>query len=328
MYAPPSPSRKPSTLKAKRQTNKSRNTDQSRRSKRQARVRNDEGNWVSLNEMQGRTIRHNNEELPLKRSRRAPRVKISHDPFQLIMCHNFDHHVQEPFTLRICADALVLIDMHSHVCKTEVIGLLGGTYNEEEGALTVRIAEACRSVSTGTQCEMDPISQMEASEKIISQDCSVVGWYHSHPTFAPNPSLVDIETQQKYQEWFAQDTGCPFLGVIANPYRPKSYNYSAEFRCVTVHRTALHPSGLPFKFQYSVLPPERTIMGVVTQCSRMLQKICSKADCYDLQSQFSNGLTYLEKVSRNCSLNKFSSANFTNVGAMLCSSTYGQGDRY
>lgn len=27
----------------------------------------------------------------------------------------------------------------------------------------------------------------------------VVGWYHSHPTFTPEPSLVDIENQRNYQ---------------------------------------------------------------------------------------------------------------------------------
>lgn len=49
------------------------------------------------------------------------------------------------------------------------------------------------------QCEMDPVSQTQASEELASIGLSVVGWYHSHPTFAPNPSVRDIETQGKFQ---------------------------------------------------------------------------------------------------------------------------------
>lgn len=43
------------------------------------------------------------------------------------------------------------------------------------------------------------VSQTLASEQIEDVGMSVVGWYHSHPTFSPDPSLRDIETQQKFQ---------------------------------------------------------------------------------------------------------------------------------
>lgn len=43
------------------------------------------------------------------------------------------------------------------------------------------------------------VSQTQASEEIQRYGLSVVGWYHSHPTFEPNPSVRDIETQLKFQ---------------------------------------------------------------------------------------------------------------------------------
>ena len=43
------------------------------------------------------------------------------------------------------------------------------------------------------------VSQTQASEEIEKNNMSVVGWYHSHPTFEPNPSIRDIETQLKFQ---------------------------------------------------------------------------------------------------------------------------------
>lgn len=119
---------------------------------------------------------------------------------------------------------------HSHVSRGEVIGLLGGTFNEEEKVLKVGkevkinnvedegrdfiyyiqyfeicvsvqicAAEPCNSVSTGLQCEMDPVSQTQACDVLSSLGFSVVGWYHSHPSFHPNPSIRDINTQDQFQ---------------------------------------------------------------------------------------------------------------------------------
>lgn len=65
--------------------------------------------------------------------------------------------------------------------------------------LQVCAAEPCNSLSTGLQCEMDPVSQTQASEALAVRGYSVIGWYHSHPAFDPNPSLRDIDTQAKYQ---------------------------------------------------------------------------------------------------------------------------------
>lgn len=63
----------------------------------------------------------------------------------------------------------------------------------------ISAAEPCNSVSTGLQCEMDPVSQTQACDVLSSLGLSVVGWYHSHPTFHPNPSVRDINTQDQFQ---------------------------------------------------------------------------------------------------------------------------------
>lgn len=46
---------------------------------------------------------------------------------------------------------------------------------------------------------MDPESEMRAREVFAEKGMAVVGWYHSHPTFEPNPSVRDIENQSSYQ---------------------------------------------------------------------------------------------------------------------------------
>lgn len=58
--------------------------------------------------------------------------------------------------MELSPQVLAVIDVHSHLCTTEVIGLLGGRYSASAGTLVVEAAQPCRSLSTGHQCEMCP----------------------------------------------------------------------------------------------------------------------------------------------------------------------------
>ncbi|KAH0518990.1 Histone H2A deubiquitinase MYSM1 [Microtus ochrogaster] len=143
-----------------------------------------------------------------------------------------------------------LQSMHAHVSMAEVIGLIGGRYSEAEKTLEVCAAEPCNSLSTGLQCEMDPVSQTQASETLALRGYSVIGWYHSHPAFDPNPSLRDIDTQAKYQSYFSRG-GAKFIGMIVSPYnRSNSLPYS-QITCLVISEE-VSPDGayrLPYKFE-------------------------------------------------------------------------------
>lgn len=93
------------------------------------------------------------------------------------------------------------MDFHSHLAHTEIIGLLGGNFTTrgDQKVLQVKSVFPCQSTSTGIQCEMDPSSEMKAREVFADKGFDVVGWYHSHPTFEPHPSIRDIENQTSYQ---------------------------------------------------------------------------------------------------------------------------------
>lgn len=68
------------------------------------------------------------------------------------------------------------MDIHAHLLNTEVIGLLGGYYDEHRNCLVVSTAEACDSVSTDLECEMDSgefcqevlgrVSKLDQSQKL------------------------------------------------------------------------------------------------------------------------------------------------------------------
>lgn len=72
---------------------------------------------------------------------------------------NFNSNViffQGPFYVEIHNTALIIMDIHAHVSKTEVIGMLGGCFHGDEQHLEITMAIPCNSISTGLQCEMDP----------------------------------------------------------------------------------------------------------------------------------------------------------------------------
>jgi len=156
-------------------------------------------------------------------------------------------HVQ-PFLVRINPDATFLADLHAHLCNSEIIGLLGGHYSKDEKCIYIQAAFPCKSTdrtdSGQTDVEMDPVGQIHATEAIANHGMSVVGWYHSHPDFQPNPSITDIENQASYQQLFQGNNPgkndnrieyvSPFVGLIVGTYdgkNPSSQSVMRWFHC-------------------------------------------------------------------------------------------------
>lgn len=69
---------------------------------------------------------------------------------------------------------------------------------------------------------MDPVAEINVRRRIVESGLQIVGWYHSHPVFRPDPSLVDLENQRNYQKLFHDPDSAsePFVGVIVGPYDP------------------------------------------------------------------------------------------------------------
>ncbi|XP_006862552.1 PREDICTED: histone H2A deubiquitinase MYSM1 [Chrysochloris asiatica] len=229
---------------------------------RRRRVRDPWGNWCDAKDLEGQTFEHlSAEELarrreeekckPVNKSFKVPRsTKSSFDPFQLIPCNFFNEEKQEPFQVKVASEALLIMDLHAHVSMAEVIGLLGGRYSEVDKIVEICAAEPCNSLSTGLQCEMDPVSQTQASETLAVRGYSVIGWYHSHPAFDPNPSLRDIDTQAKYQSYFSRG-GAKFIGMIVSPYNRNNPLPYSQITCLVIS-DEMSPDGsyrLPYKFE-------------------------------------------------------------------------------
>lgn len=126
--------------------------------------------------------------------------------------------------------AMALMSFHAHLTRTEVIGYLGGVVRQVGDGVEVVVAEAFpvqglneRALAkTGrsayAEVEVDPESSVEVVGRVVAKGLLVVGWYHSHPDagFTVEPSRVDIENQDNYQNYMFQEQA--FVAVIVAPY--------------------------------------------------------------------------------------------------------------
>jgi protein MYSM1 len=129
----------------------------------------------------------------------------------------------QPFAVSAAAPALAVMDMHAHMHREEVIGLLGGRWDPAARTIDVAAAFPCARAPgslSRTSVELDPASEVAARAAMGAAGLAPVGWYHSHPIFAPTPSQKDAENQRNYQALFRDAAAAvePFVGAIVGPY--------------------------------------------------------------------------------------------------------------
>uniref|UniRef100_A0A8C3VAF7 MPN domain-containing protein n=1 Tax=Catharus ustulatus TaxID=91951 RepID=A0A8C3VAF7_CATUS len=124
----------------------------------------------------------------------------------------------QPFNVAISSNVLLLLDFHSHLTRSEVVGYLGGRWDTNTQLLTVLRAFPCRT-RLG-DAEAAGAVEEEICQSLFLRGLSLVGWYHSHPFGPALPSLHDIDAQMDYQLKL-QGSGNgfqPCLGLICGPF--------------------------------------------------------------------------------------------------------------
>ncbi|KAF9161355.1 hypothetical protein DFQ26_004652 [Actinomortierella ambigua] len=198
-----------------------------------------------------------------------------YDPFRLVPLHRYGPQYPAPFRVVVSSDTMVVMDFHAHLAHTEIIGLLGGVYDEVAMELRIDSVFPCKSLSTGLQCEMDPTSEMEARDYFEQRGMVVVGWYHSHPTFEPNPSIRDIENQVNYQDLFRrpQDGIEPFVGVIVSPYDPMSLAMVSKIQFLSISQQVDERMGcrIPYACDREIAPSDDLSVKLFEQLSGLVK---------------------------------------------------------
>ncbi|KAG0031571.1 hypothetical protein BGZ81_000983 [Podila clonocystis] len=236
-------------------------------------------------------------------------IAEGYDPFRLIPLRKYNQQNPAPFRVKVSSDAMLIMDFHSHLAETEIIGLLGGLYDEDERILFILSVFPCRSLSTSLQCEIDPVSDIEARSFFSSKGFVVVGWYHSHPTFEPTPSVRDIENQTDYQTMFRRhELGVePFVGVIVSPFDPRNLSYLSEFQFLSVSERFDENLNcrLPYCYMQEITRTSELSVSVFQQISDLVRYYRTYEHRVDLSQPLRKGetVTKLDKMLR--SLNKY-----------------------
>lgn len=175
-------------------------------------------------------------------------------PLQLIQCRLYNAQRPAPYEVRVHVSTLIAMDAHAHTSRAEVMGLLGGVAAQGGGAgsvtsLTLRAYRAAAAAAGSAHCDMDPVSQSMAAESLLFGGWCVCGWHHSHPSFPPSPSAVDLRSQRALQEAL-EWAHLPFLGFITSQHWPTGRTAS-QYRCIRVEDEDFS-SDTPMGYQFSV----------------------------------------------------------------------------
>lgn len=106
-----------------------------------------------------------------------------------------------------------------------MIGLLAGRYDHANKCLYIQAAFPCTSTERSeddgsTDVELDAEAEWNIRDRISKLDMQVVGWYHSHPRFRPDPSITDVTNQGLQQSLICNEVSGaePFVGLIVSTY--------------------------------------------------------------------------------------------------------------
>jgi len=151
---------------------------------------------------------------------------------------------------------------------------------------------------------MDPVSQAEASDKIRQTGNCVVGWYHSHPTFVPNPSLRDLETQANFQEMF-RDGNLPFIALILSPYSgscnlQQKKTLVSKFKCLMVS-DEVSPTGeyrVPYEFDPLIVRREKLLTSILSRTIDLCSYLSGKKSSHCMTDRIrGRDISLVSKVS-------------------------------
>ncbi|KAJ3392760.1 hypothetical protein HDU84_003497 [Entophlyctis sp. JEL0112] len=238
--------------------------------------------------------------------------------------------ISPPFKVHVESNVQMIVDFHAHLAETEIIGLLGGTYDSAKRCLYVNDVFPCKSISTTIQCEMDPESEVKAHTYFASKDKSVVGWYHSHPTFDPNPSIRDIETQTDHQHLFMREGDGiePFVGAIYSPYdtRIEGMMSKSEWMCVggtmskngkyskqtpKINQSHFLVKGLPYACDCVFEPSAGLSDSLLDRIFDLITEFKEYSFRIKLEQAFKDSMTRLDKIVGSLQIHAFSSVSLS-----------------
>uniref|UniRef100_A0A8B9EFV2 MPN domain-containing protein n=1 Tax=Anser cygnoides TaxID=8845 RepID=A0A8B9EFV2_ANSCY len=223
---------------------------------------------------------------------RNPQTLVEVTPFAAI--NKF-----QPFNVAISSNVLLLLDFHSHLTRSEVVGYLGGRWDTNTQLLTVLRAFPCRS-RLG-DAEAAGAVEEEICQSLFLRGLSLVGWYHSHPFGPALPSLHDIDAQMDYQLKL-QGSGNgfqPCLALICGPYyhgNPGVESKIAPFWVMPPPEQRPNDYGIPMEVEVAYIQDGFLTNDVLQEMTLLVEFYKGAPDLVKFQELWSQDQTYLDKL--------------------------------
>ncbi|RUS78538.1 hypothetical protein EGW08_013716 [Elysia chlorotica] len=226
-------------------------------------------------------------------------VHVCRDPFTLIKCENFDSLSKiQPFTVSISSNSLLLMDFHCHLTKSEVVGYLGGRWDCQRQHLSIEQAfpAKCR---LGDK-DRSTIVEDEIRRSMCQKGMMVVGWYHSHPTCPPDPSLRDLDCQMAYQLRMRGSGAIylPCVGFILSPFEKFPPKQDSKIQAYWVMPNLEHPTSfnIPMHVTHSVVRDVSLTEDLLADMKALCEFYSGAVDKIRLREQWGEAITYLDKI--------------------------------
>lgn len=186
----------------------------------------------------------------------------------------------QPFLISISTSATLLIDFHCHLTTNEVSGYLGGTWDFNTHNLN--ITHTFPLLNSRFDREKSSDCEYEIQKVMIEKNIQLVGWYHSHPRFSPQPTLRDCDKQLDYQiklRGTSDTTYTPCVGFIFGSYDDDDVENEGQmlpFWVLPPPENRPHELGRPMLMTYHLQLEDKLSDGIKEQM----------AECVNYYKQF------------------------------------------
>ncbi|KAE8631416.1 hypothetical protein XENTR_v10001185 [Xenopus tropicalis] len=210
----------------------------------------------------------------------------------------------QPFHVSVSSNALLLLDFHSHLTRSEVVGYLGGRWDTNSQLLSVLRAFPCRARLRDT--ESAAAIEEEIYQSLFLRGLSLVGWYHSHPQSPALPSLQDIEAQMDYQLKLqgTENSFQPCIGMICGPYFQMNEGVESSICPFWVMPPAEHRPGdygIPMDVEVTYTQDSFLTNDILHQMMMLVEFYKGSPDLIPFQDIWKENKTYLDKLKGSLS---------------------------
>lgn len=222
------------------------------------------------------------------------------DPHTLVELTNFTAvGKMQPFSVDISTNCLLLMDYHCHLTTSEVVGYLAGKFDPQTHHMKIVQAFPCRCRFADK--ENAPKVEEEVRNAIAQRGLILVGWYHSHPSYQPDPSLQDIQNQLRYQSILQHENTSygPCLGIIVSPYdsyRPTRESTLRAFWVQASSDSQATKLGIPMLMNTTLHQDQFLTQDLLNELRWMWSFYKGSPDTINFHNMWHGNQTYLDKV--------------------------------